>query len=113
MLLAITVSGALLPPQVIYQGKTGCHPQITFSAKWNVTHSDSHWSNEATMVEYLEQVIIPYVTEMQIKLDLADDHTALAILTYFLLIVAEVFWQSYKQAHNIHQVFIPAGCTGM
>ena len=46
-LLAATASGKLLPPQLIYQGKTtGCHPKVTFPEKWNVTHSDNHWSTE-------------------------------------------------------------------
>ena len=59
VLLAVTASGAFLPPQLIYQGKTvGCHPKITFPAKWNVTHSENHWSTEETMIEYLEKVII-------------------------------------------------------
>ena len=112
VLLAITASGTLLPPQVIYRGKTvGCHPCITFPSKWNVTHSDNHWSNEATMVEYLEEIIIPYVTEIRNKLDLADDHAALALFDVFAAhrcssVLAKL------QAHNIHQVFIPAGCTG-
>ena len=49
--LAVTASGAFLPPQLIYQGKTvGCHPKITFPAKWNVTHSENHWSTEETMI---------------------------------------------------------------
>ena len=42
-LLAVTASATLLPPQLIYQGKTvGCHPRITFPQEWNVTHSDNH-----------------------------------------------------------------------
>ena len=52
-LFAATASGRLLPPQLIYQGKTtGCHPKVTFPDKWHVTHSDSHWSIERTMIEY-------------------------------------------------------------
>ena len=63
-----------------FQGKTvGCHPRVTFPAKWNITHSDNHWSNETTMGEYLDEVIIPYVTETRNKLDLVDDHPALAV----------------------------------
>ena len=61
VLLAISASGVLLPPQVIYQGKTpGCHAKITFPSDWNVTHSDSHWSTESTMLEFLDCVIVPY-----------------------------------------------------
>lgn len=110
--LAVTASGFLIPPQVIYQGKTpGCHPRITFPPKWNITHSDNHWSNETTMVEYLEEIIIPYVTETRKKLELADDHPALAIFDVFAAhrcssVLAKL------QSHNIHQVFVPAGCTG-
>ena len=64
MLLAVTASGTLLPPLLIYQGKTvGCHPRIIFPAKWNVAHSDNHRSTETIMIEYPEQVIFPYVTE--------------------------------------------------
>ena len=112
ILLAVTASGTLLPPQVIYQGKTpGSHPRITFPNKWNITHSDNHWSNETTMGEYLDKVIIPYVTEARSKLNLADDHPGLALFDVFAAhrcnsVLAKL------QAHHIHQVFIPAGCTG-
>ena len=34
VVLAVTASGKLLPPQLIYQGKTnGCHLKITFPTK--------------------------------------------------------------------------------
>ena len=112
VLLAVTASGTLLPPQLIYQGKTvGCHPRITFPPEWNVTHSDNHWSTEVTMIEYLEKVIIPYVVETRKGLDLPDDHPALAIFDVFSAhrcssVLAKL------QSNNIHQVFVPAGCTG-
>ena len=53
----------------------------------------------------------PYVTETRNKLDLADDHPALALFYVFTghrcsSVLAKL------QNHNIHQVFIPAGCTG-
>ena len=55
VLLAISASGVLLPSQVIYQGKTpGCHAKTTFPSSWNITHSDSHWSTESTMLEFLD-----------------------------------------------------------
>ena len=57
VVLAVTASGKLLPPQLIYQGKTnGYHPKITFPTKWNVTHSTSHWSTAETMVEYFDNL---------------------------------------------------------
>lgn len=54
--------GDFLPVQVIYQGKTAwCHPQSEFPPEWDVTYSLKHWSNKATMVHYVEKIIIPYV----------------------------------------------------
>ena len=83
-LLAATVSGKLLAPQLIYQGKTtGYHPKVTFPEKWNVTHSDNHWSNEKTMLEYLDCVIIPYVVKTRNTLDLPEDQPVLAIFHVF------------------------------
>ena len=82
--LAISASGVLLPPQVIYQGKTpGCHTKITFPSSWNITHSDSHWSTESTMLEFLDCVIVPYVNSTKAKLELLEDRVALAIFDVF------------------------------
>ena len=38
-----------------------CHPKYKFPEGWNVTHSENHWSNEQTMQEYAENVLILYV----------------------------------------------------
>ena len=54
-------------------------------------------------------MIIPYVIETREKLDLADDRLALAIFDVF----SAHRCNSVKlKSHNIHQVFVPAGCTG-
>ena len=75
VLLTISAAGTLLPPQVIYQGKTrGCHAKITFPPNWHITHSDSHCSTEATMLEFLDHVIVPYVNATRAKLELPEDH---------------------------------------
>ena len=45
-----------------YKGKTPrCHPKFKFPSGWHVTHSLKHWSTEKTMVQYIEEIIIPYV----------------------------------------------------
>ena len=47
MLLGMTLSGEMLPPQVIYQGLTDkCHPVFKFPGDWQITHTPNHWSNE-------------------------------------------------------------------
>ena len=111
VLLTVTATGKLLPPQVIYQGKTpGCHPKVTFPSSWNITHSESHWSTEKTMLEYVDQVLVPCVSQTRQELELADDHPALAIFDVFCAHRCESFLKKLC-THNIHQVFVPAGCT--
>ena len=84
LVLAITASGTLLPPQMIYQGKTpGCHTKVTFLGKWHITHSENHWSNEKTMLEYLDKVFLPYVSSTRIELDLPEDQLALTLFDVF------------------------------
>ena len=60
VLISITASGGLLPFLAIYQRKTvGCHAKVTFPNDWNITQSDSHWSTEPTMLEFIDKVIVP------------------------------------------------------
>jgi len=59
-----TSSGDFLPPQLIYEGKTDhCLPQFQFPSTWNVTKSENHWYNEHTMIEYINEIILPYINE--------------------------------------------------
>ena len=112
VLLAATAAGFLLPPQVIYQGKTtGCHAKVTFPEKWHITHSETHWSNEHTMLEYLDNVIIPYVSNTRQALDFPEDQPALAIFDVFAAHRCQNVLEKLK-SNNTHQIFVPASCTG-
>jgi len=54
--------GEFLPSQLIYGGKTKqCHPHYTFPADWVISHSANHWSDEVTMLQYIREVIVPFV----------------------------------------------------
>jgi len=54
------------PLQLIYEGKTNrCLPQFDFPSAWHVTFSDNHWSNEITMKQYFEKIILPYVNKKE------------------------------------------------
>ena len=47
--LACTLTGTLLPMQLIYEGKTEkCHLSVSFPVGWHVTPTDNHWANENT-----------------------------------------------------------------
>ena len=48
--LAATLTGEYLPPQVIYKENTmRYHPKVSFPQGWDVWYSDNHWSNEETI----------------------------------------------------------------
>lgn len=58
--IGISLTGSLLPFQLIYKGLTDkCHPSFSFPKDWNITHSQNHWSTAETMIEYAKKVLIP------------------------------------------------------
>uniref|UniRef100_A0A1X7V0U1 DDE-1 domain-containing protein n=1 Tax=Amphimedon queenslandica TaxID=400682 RepID=A0A1X7V0U1_AMPQE len=77
-----TLSGNFLPIQLIYQGKTTkCLPNnIDFPRDWQISFTDNHWSNEKTMIKYVKEIIIPYISEARLQLKLHSNHPALVFL---------------------------------
>lgn len=58
--LAGTMSGKFLPPQVIYAGKTPrCLPSVEFPKDWDITYTPNHWANEATTECYIQKILLP------------------------------------------------------
>ena len=77
-----TLVGDFLPVQVIYKGKTDrCHPHYHFPLGWDITHSSNHWSTETTMIQYVQNIVIPYVRNVQEVLN--EDKAALVIMDNF------------------------------
>ena len=53
VVLACSMSGEFLPPQVIYQGKSSrCLPSYKLPPDWDVTYTPNHWANEETSLQY-------------------------------------------------------------
>ena len=68
-LLACTLAGEMLPPQIIYQGTIErCHANVVFPDDWDIWHSPTHWSNSETMDRYLDKIILPYMKKTQERL---------------------------------------------
>ena len=60
--MAGSLSGDVLPPQVIYQEKTDqCQSKYEFPADWHITHTPNHWANTETSYQYVDNIIVPYV----------------------------------------------------
>ena len=51
---ADTLSGAFLPMQLLYQGKTDrCHAKLTFPDGFHNHHTPNHWANEEDSEAFL------------------------------------------------------------
>ena len=111
LVLVCTLSGELLPPQLIYQRKTEkFHPAFSFPDSWDIHLSPNHWSNTDTMIRYAEKVLIPYFERARDRLDLPSDHPGLAIFDLFCAHQHESFTKLLYQNH-IYTKFVPASCT--
>ena len=76
--------GEFLPPQLIYSGKTNrCHPPQQFPTDWSITHTEKHWSNKGTMLQYISDVIVPFVSKVHHNLGVGKEQAALAIFDRF------------------------------
>jgi hypothetical protein len=110
--LGAAASGDILPPQLIYQGTTkACHPkEVDFPDAWDINHTDSHWSKEKSVLDLINNVLVPYITKVKTQLGKPVNSKSLLI------------WDVYKshrthtvlktlEKHHICVVFIPACCT--
>ncbi len=100
--------GDFLPIQLIYAGKTArCLPAY---GDWNITIIQNHWSNEATMVIYIDEIIAPYVRKVRDDLGLSPDQSALAIFDHFRGQLTPKVTECLEK-YNILSVLVPASCT--
>ena len=107
-----TLTGDFLPLQLIYQGKSArCHPHYHFPSGWNITHSPRHWSTEDTMIEYINEIIIPYVQNQR---DLLENPalSALVIMDNFRGQITSSI-NTLLEAHNIHVCLLPPNTTDL
>ena len=83
--LSITTSGVYLPPQVLYKRNTErCHPVYTFPAGWDIWHSASNWSNETTVLRFVDIVLIPYFDQRKASHGLPQTQRSLLIYDVFV-----------------------------
>lgn len=96
----------MIPPQLLYEGKTErCHPHFTFPDDWDVWHTPNHWSNEATVLRYLDKVFIPYVEGKRQRAGFPPTQKAV-----FRGHKTPSVLMKLGEA-NIDHVFIPPNCT--
>ena len=106
-----TMTGEYPPPQVIYKGKTvWCYPKVGAPKRWDIWHSDNHWSNEEMMKRYIEKIIVPFISQKRKSLDLPTSQPALAIFDYFRgQTTPDIL--TLLEKHDIIAIQVPAHCT--
>ena len=112
MVLAGTVSGDFLPPQLIYSGSTAKSlPQnVTFPCDWHLTTTPTHWSNEQTMMDYIDKIIVQYVNSKRKELQLPSNFPALLLFDHFSGQTSQAIFDMLEKHHLMH-VLIPRTCT--
>ena len=106
-----TMSGEILPFQLIYQGKTSaCLPKSKLPKHWLLSFTPNHWSNNGKTEEYIRSVFFPYIDKKRTELGLPKNFPAVVLLDGFKGQTTEKIYQ-LLEANNIYTVSIPANCT--
>ena len=72
--LAVSEEGEVLPPQLIFGGKTHrVYPTVPAPCNGYYTHTVSHWQTPETTIEYIDKILVPYrqkvITEHNLPFD--------------------------------------------
>jgi hypothetical protein len=113
--VAGTLSGALLPFQVLYEGKTErCHPSTAFPEEFEVWHTPNHWANAETSNRFVKNVVLPYVSATRENLGLCEEQMALVIFDSFKGHKG-VDMESLLLENNLLPVIaiVPSNCTDL
>ena len=106
-----TLQGDFLPVQLIYQGKTSrCHPKFQFPPGWHITHVPKHWSTEQTMVQYIHNIILPYVKLIR-ELKQDDSASSLVIMDNFKGQVTDDIHTLLEEKNNVAS--LPSNTTNL
>ena len=111
VVLAGSLTGELLPLQLVYQGKTKqCLPKVKFPDDWLISFTPNHWCNEITMEAYVREVIAPFIRQKRELLYLSNQQRALCIFDNFSAQCTSKILQLLDDNY-IDVVFVPPNCT--
>ena len=109
--LAGTLSGKLLPFQILYEGKTErCHPLTQFLEGFDIWHTPNHWANGETSIRFVKNIILPYISITRKDLGLGEEHMAVVIFDTFKGHTGSEM-ESLLLENNIISVIVPSNCT--
>lgn len=116
--VAVSASGAMLPLQLVFSGKTAASlPKLEIRNDvqllgWELTQTENHWSNLASMCSYVDNIIQPYIRAVTKELQLPGDPKAVCLFDCWSVHKSREFQGELKTKHpNILPLFVPANCT--
>lgn len=117
--VASSADGDMLPIQVIFKGET--HVSVDNIAQsirrtveadgFHLAYSPNHWSNQRTMVEYVEKVLLPHRTKMIAKHNLPKEMPLIVLLDCWPVHAEGDFPKYMKSIKHIVLRYVPRNCT--
>ena len=107
----ISKSGVFLPMQLIYGDKTTQSiPKFKFPNEFSLSANPKPFSNTEESLQYVREIIKPYMNNQRLENNLPDDQKALIVMDVF---TGQTTWpvvESYEE-NNICIVNVPANMT--
>ena len=105
---AISLHGDFLPMQLIYGGKTSQSlARCRFPKDFYLSFNPKHFSNTNESIEFLKEIITPYVVKQREFLKCQVDQKALAIMDVFTCQITAEVLNAYEEV-NILIINVPA-----
>ena len=83
--------------------------RTSFPDMWHITHTENHWSNKQSMIEYVAHILIPYLDSVRGTEE--KKQKAIIIFDVFAAHRCSEFIEKLT-LNDMIPIFIPGGCTG-
>ena len=109
--LAESMSGEILPMQLIYTGKTNRSlPAIKFPAGFALSFNEKHWNNEKETLSLIKEILCPYIGSVKEKMSLDKSQKSLLLWDAFKAQSTGTVLETLEEL-NIVRVMVPKNMT--
>ena len=109
--LCESLDGNILPFQLIYTGKTPRSlPNIEFPPGFCLAYNEKHWSNETETLRLIEDVLMPYITQIKEQKSLPQSQKTLLLWDAFKAQSTQKVKDTLS-SYNIESVMVPKNMT--
>ena len=109
-LIAVTMSGNLLPFQLVYDGDSAdSHPFFSFPSDFSIFHQPRQSSSKESIFNFMAKIVLPYVRKVRCEKGLKASHPA--ILIHQALTDGDEEMVTLLQDNSILPITLPSDCT--